>query len=98
MARVADGAYRDPPPRAPRLELTRWAVVSRLTSNHSGCGASPASWEDKPVCSVIGAKITPRATAADDQFGTEWLELLGISALPGQSAKDRLVRRGGTSH
>ena len=73
------------PPRA-LLPLTRWAVVSP-TSNHSGCGASPASWEDNPVCKVIGAMITPCATKRATSSALNGRAALGISALPGCRAK-----------
>ena len=59
----------------------------RLTSNHSACGPSRASWEETPVCRVIGAKITPRATSLATSSALNGRAALGISALPGQRAK-----------
>ena len=48
-------------PPASRVALTSRAVASG-TRNRSGCGGSPGSWEDTPVCSTMGASVTPRVT------------------------------------
>ena len=58
-----------------------------LTSNHSACGASCASWDETPVCSVIGAKTTPRLTSWATSSALNGRAALGISALPGQRPK-----------
>ena len=73
------------PPRA-RAPFTRSAVV-RLTAYHSACGASPASCDDTPVCRVIGAKTTPPVTNRATSSALNGRPALGISALPGCTAK-----------
>jgi hypothetical protein len=86
MARVAvvpTAMIRWPRPWA---ALTSWAAVS-LTSNHSAWGASWASCEDTPVCRVIGAKSTPRATNWVTSSALNGRAALGISALPGHRPK-----------
>ena len=74
---------RPPPARA---ALTSRAVVGG-TAKRSGYGASPASSEDTPACSVSGAMTIPRATSAVTSSGVNGRAALGISALPGCSAK-----------
>ena len=69
-----------------RAVLTR-SAVGAPTENHSACGPSWASWEETPVCRVIGAMITPRATSSATSSVLNGRAALGISALPGQSAK-----------
>ena len=69
-------------PPAARVAVASLAVASG-TSYHSGCGASPASCEENPVCSVTGATPTPPATS---RVITSWVNgrpAEGISALPG---------------
>ena len=57
------GADRDHPPACLAGELTSRAVASG-TRNRSGCGGSPGSCEDTPVCSTTGATATPRVTSS----------------------------------
>ena len=57
------------------------------TENRSGCGASPASCEETPVCSVIGASATPRETSRVTSPWVNGRPAEGISALPGRVAK-----------
>src|SRR3954447_24115782 len=83
-----------PPPQAPpartrpapsRVASTRRAVASG-TRNHSGPGRSPASSEETPQCSTIGATAIPRATSAVITRSLSGRPALGISALPGSIA------------
>jgi hypothetical protein len=69
-----------PPPA--RVLFTKRAVDAP-TSNHSGCGASPASCDETPVCSSTGAMPTPRDTRRVTTSGVNGRAALGISALPG---------------
>ena len=77
---VVPTATTRPPPA--RTALTSRAVAS-LTSNRSDCGASPASCEDSPVCSVIGVTATPRETSSVTRARVNGRPAEGISALPG---------------
>ena len=56
------------------------------TSNHSGCGDSPASGEDTPVCRVIGTTGMPRAISRTRSRSVKGRPALAISALPGSAA------------
>ena len=58
-----------------------------MTSNHSGGGASPASWEETPVCRVTGAIWIPRATSVATRSEVNGRAADGISALPGRTPK-----------
>ncbi len=58
------------PPRA-LVALTAAAVTSG-TWYRSACGASPASCELSPVCSVTGLTPTPLAMRRGDEVGGEW--------------------------
>ena len=69
-------------PPASRVALTSRAVAAG-TSNRSGCGGSPASCEDTPVCRVIGAKAIPRLIRSVTSSVLNGRPALGISALPG---------------
>ena len=69
------------PPRE-RAALTS-AAVSAVTSKRSGCGASPASWLETPVCSSTGATSTPDRTSRVTSRLVNGRPALGISALPG---------------
>ena len=77
---VVPTATTRPPPA--RTALTSRAVASD-TSNRSGCGASPASCDDSPVCRVIGATATPRETSSVTRDRVNGRPAEGISALPG---------------
>ena len=52
-----------------------------------GCGASPASWDETPVCRVIGAIWIPRATSVATRSEVNGRAADGISALPGRTPK-----------
>ncbi len=69
-------------PPAARVMFTS-AAVAAGTSYRSGNGGSWRSGDDTPVCSVIGATATPRATSAQISSGVNGRPALGISALPG---------------
>ena len=56
------------------------------TSNRSAYGGSSFSGEATPVCRVIGAMATPRATSAVTRPVVNGRAALGISALPGTVA------------
>ena len=77
---VVPTAMMRPPPA--RVAFTKRAVDS-LTSNHSGWGASPASWDETPACSTIGAIAMPCDTRRVTTSGVNGRAALGISALPG---------------
>ena len=54
--------------------------------NAGSIAASSGSWrsgDETPVCNVIGATSTPRATSAVISSGVNGRPALGISALPG---------------
>ena len=53
------------------------------TSYHSDCGPSSASWEETPVCSVIGATPIPFATSLVISASVNGRPAEAISALPG---------------
>ncbi len=73
------------PPWA-RVCSTSRAVVAG-TWNHSGCGPSPASWEETPVCRVTGATATPRVTRRVTSASVNGRPAEAISALPGRRLK-----------
>ena len=73
------------PPSA-TVALTSRAAIAE-TSNHSGWGASPASCDDTPVCSVMAATPMPWETRSVTSSWVNGLAALGISALPGRFAK-----------
>jgi len=77
---VVPTAITRPPEQ--RTSLTSRAVVAG-TANRSGCGPSPASCEDTPVCKVIGAISTPAETSLVTSSVLNGRPALGISALPG---------------
>ena len=81
-----------PPPA--RTALTSRAVASG-TVNRSGCGNSPASWEDTPVCKVMGATVTPWATSLVTSDGVNGRPAEAISALPGRRPKTVWYARSG---
>ena len=83
MTVVPTATTRPPPARA---ALTSRAVEA-LTSKRSRCGASPASCEETPVCSVIGVSATPSATSAVTSPEVKGRPAEGISALPGRVPK-----------
>ena len=61
-------------------------AVGPGTRKRSGCGGSPASGDDTPVCSVIGATPMPRVTSSVTSASVNGRPALGISALPGSRA------------
>ena len=69
-----------------RVAFTSRAVAGE-TSNHSACGGSPASCEDSPAWRVIGATPIPVATRWVTSSEVNGLAALGISELPGRTAK-----------
>ena len=69
-------------PPLSRVSLTSRAVAAG-TSNRSACGGSPASWEETPVCRVIGANAMPRLISSVTSSAVKGRPALGISALPG---------------
>jgi hypothetical protein len=73
------------PPRA-RASAT-CAAVAAGTRKRSGCGSSPASSEDTPVCRVTGASATPAVTNDVTSRSVKGRPALGISALPGSRPK-----------
>ena len=73
------------PPRE-RASSTRRAVGAG-TWYHSGCGPSPASCEETPVCSVIGATWIPRVTSRVTSASVNGRPAEAISALPGTALK-----------
>ncbi len=73
-------------PPSSRVAVTSRAVTAG-TSNHSAWGASPASCDDTPVCSVTAVTPTPTETSRVTSSGVNGLAALGISALPGRLAK-----------
>ena len=66
--------------------LTASAVAAE-TLKRSGYGISPRSSEETPQCSVMSATRTPRAASASSTRRLNGRPALGISALPGSSAK-----------
>ena len=79
VAVVPTAITRPPLARAP---LMMRALVGG-TSNHSGPGASPASCEETPVCSVTGASWTPAVTSRVTRASVNGRPADAISALPG---------------
>ena len=77
---------------APRVALT-WRAVWSPTSNRSGCGPSPASCDDTPVCSVTGATAMPRATSLVTSVGGERPPGRRHLGAAGDRREDRLVGR-----
>jgi hypothetical protein len=72
------------PPR--RRVCATSAAVGSGTSKRSGCGGSPASSEETPVCSTIGATAIPRVTRSVTSSVVNGRAALTISALPGVRA------------
>ena len=74
-----------------RPPLARAPLINRAlvggTSNHSGPGASPASCDETPVCSVTGASWTPAVTSRVTSSWVNGRPADAISALPGWVAK-----------
>ena len=70
---------------AARVRFTRSAVAGG-TSNHSGSGASPASSDATPACSVTVASSTPAEISSVTRSAVNGRAALGISALPGERA------------
>ena len=88
VAVVPTAITRPPLSRAP---LTTRALVGG-TANHSGPGASLASCDDTPVCSVTGASWTPAVTSRVTSRGVNGRPADAISALR-VGAEDGLVVR-----
>ena len=86
IARVAVVPTATTRPPRDRAALTS-AAVSAVTSNRSGCGASPASWDETPVWRRIGATRTPDRTSRVTSRLVNGRPALGISALPGSREK-----------
>ena len=85
-ARVAVVPTATTRPPLARAWLITLAVVG-VTSNHSGPGASPASCDDTPVCSVTGASWTPAVTSRVTSSWVNGRAADAISALPGRVPK-----------
>ena len=82
--RVVPTATTRPPDSRTWLTI---AAVAADTTYLSGCGPSPLSCDDTPVCSVTGAISTPPATSVVTSRWTNGRAALGISALPETSPK-----------
>ena len=69
------------PPAA--LAALTTAAVDPDTANRSGCGASPASCDERPVWRVTGTMTMPAETRLVTSWVVKGRAALAISALPG---------------
>ena len=70
-----------------RARARHAAAVAAGTRKRSGYGGSPRSSDETPVCSTIGATLTPRSRERVEHAAVNGRPALGISALPGSVAK-----------
>jgi len=61
------------------------AAVDADTAYRSGCGGSPTSGEETPVCSSTGATVMPRVARSVTTCAENGRAALAISALPGST-------------